>query len=500
MKSVLSFINKNKLAVFFALFLIVLAGFSTFDDSQERVSAAGGSNGSSNQGGGNEEGGNGNQVSTGDLCGFAWGATTETTASKNGAGWVSFSYKDCDLDGLNGISAAEAAQVPGCPVGANFGQYGVSVDSNRELQGYAWSSNLGWLKFGSGNNEAELGGMPNGSNIGNDPQVARVDNASGDSPLSGWARFCSGTENGSAQGNCSSNTPRSDGWDGWLSLKGNGFDINGVQNDSYGVTYTDSSRSFSGRSWGGPVVGWLRWDLSSGKGVRFCQAPTFTASLNADPNEGVVPPSVSVRLFAGSNQSGVSYSFKCDRFDPNFVPSNTTPASEHNCSYSSAGDYQPEVQVTLTSNGQTRTASDLVEVTDANTGGGGNTLGVTCHVIDVAGDYVAGSQAMVNRPVEWRADVTSDGTAPGPYNYLFEFDDNDDGNDDSDFGGLSDGDEPDRQSSDASPRIEERTYRILGRKYARVTVTDPVANITLGPVLCTPAPLSVVVNPRIIEI
>lgn len=58
--------------------------------------------------------------------------------------------------------------------------YSVDIEIDGSLDGYGWSSNLGWLKFGG------LSGFP--ASGGN----ATFDTATNE--LSGWARFCSGTE------------------------------------------------------------------------------------------------------------------------------------------------------------------------------------------------------------------------------------------------------------------------------------------------------------------
>ena len=101
-----------------------------------------------------------------------------------GVGWISFN----------------------CTSGGNCGSndYGVNIEANGDLKGYAWSSNYGWLKFG------DLGGFPTGAGVstGN----ARLNG----NQLEGWARFCAGAAD---PVNCDGTVanPLNGGWDGWVS-------------------------------------------------------------------------------------------------------------------------------------------------------------------------------------------------------------------------------------------------------------------------------------------
>ncbi len=476
---VYSFVKENKLMVALAILLAVIAGVSTLWDFQTKASAQG--NGNNNQASEEEDEGNGNGQLQGNgaLCGFAWGSTDEATASRNGAGWVSFNSQDCDTDDNGTISSTEASAHPGCPAGATA-NYGVVADSNGNLQGYAWSSNLGWLKFGS------LSGMPSG---GSNQQNARIDgNGNGDNNVSGWSRFCAGTTTGDCSG-----SDRTDGWDGWLSMR----DTNA--GGRYGVTFNGTTQKFAGYSWGGPVVGWLKWDQTGGNGVRYCSTTTtnLSVSFSADPDVSHTGTLEST-LTAVASVSGATFQFECNT-GQGLSTGTVEPGNSatYPCTYG-VGTFTPHVKVVYS--GQTVNEYDTVTVDNGGGPGPGNgALSATCFIVDAPGDYVAGDQATVNRPVEWRANVSNDGSAPGPYNYVFSFDDNGTGGS-TDFGGA--GDEPDQifNGVSASNQSASRTYRILGRKYARVTVSDPAEGVDSGVVNCTPIPLNVVVNPRIIEI
>ena len=87
--------------------------------------------------------------------------------------------------------------------------FGLSVAADGYVTGYAWSENIGWIKFGGLNTFPAAGG--NAQIVSN--------------TFIGWARACAGT----VPGDCSTMADRSDGWDGWISLK----DPTG---STYGVT------------------------------------------------------------------------------------------------------------------------------------------------------------------------------------------------------------------------------------------------------------------------
>ena len=144
------------------------------------------------------------------IRGFAWSDTI---------GWISF----------NNLSDG------------NLNSYGVNKDATGNLVGYAWSDNIGWIQFGG------LSGFPSGG--GTVAVNARVvGNA-----WEGWVRAIAGVG-------------RTDGWDGWISLKGTG----------YGTT--QNGTLIQGWAWGSEVVGWV--DMSRVSMVVPASQPTATLSVN----------------------------------------------------------------------------------------------------------------------------------------------------------------------------------------------------------------------------
>ena len=119
----------------------------------------------------------------------------------------------------------------------NSPAYGLTEDGSGNLSGYAWSDGVGWIKFGG------LTGFPSGSGTTN--SNATIDSSN---TLHGWARACAGT----APGDCSSMTSRTDGWDGWISLDGT----------NYGVNFASGNGQYSqsAYTWGSDVIGWITFN------------------------------------------------------------------------------------------------------------------------------------------------------------------------------------------------------------------------------------------------
>ena len=176
------------------------------------------------------------------------GTELDGYAWSNNIGWISMNCKT------------------GSPAGGDIcgtSNYGVTVGTGGALTGFGWSDNLGWIKFGG------LSGMPAGG-------ANAVYNA-GTGSITGFARFCSGMQGSqyfSINNNCSGSS-RTDGWDGWVSLSG--------ASPSYGVV-AGVGGAFSGYAWGDEVVGWV--DFS---GVRFLSAGTVFLDVGAIPGGGLTP-------------------------------------------------------------------------------------------------------------------------------------------------------------------------------------------------------------------
>jgi hypothetical protein len=159
------------------------------------------------------------------LSGWAWSSTI---------GWLSFNSSDS---------------------GAGGGPYDVALSTSSPcsttaacLSGYAWSSNVGWVKFGG------LSSFPTSDT---NATAANVTVNLNTGSVTGWARACAGT----APGDCSSMTGRTDGWDGWISLSGTKHQTGDITGNS-GVTYNPQTGAFTGFAWGSTNVGWLSFNSS----------------------------------------------------------------------------------------------------------------------------------------------------------------------------------------------------------------------------------------------
>lgn len=375
------------------------------------------------------------------LCGFAWGETSEGTGM--GAGWVSFSSRDCDTneDGVFNDGVA------GCPSSGTAYEYGVYIDpenGRNNLIGSAWSSNLGWLAFGG------LSDFPTEAASGNQAVDAKI----GDfGALQGWARFCEGT----ADGTCERSRARTDGWDGWLSLKST------TPGRNYGVTV--SNFKFQNYSWGGPVVGWLKWNSSETKGVRYCDQ-SLGVTLDAEPNNGPAPLSVTLTATPeGIMQDGDEYRFICgngDTWQNNWQLEDNT--YNQVCNYGLQGrTFEPQVE--LRRNSLTATGTDMV---------------VTDQVITVPLTCTLNPEIVhLNNQTDLTVSVNSP-VVGATYTYTFTYD----------------------GAADPTPIVDGpsvqvgKTYNTLGRKQILVHVVESPSGATGD---CEVNP-TVIVRPQIIEI
>ena len=131
-------------------------------------------------------------------------------------------------------------------VNFNSGSYGVRVDATGLMSGYAWSDNIGWITF----NSNQLSGCATA------PCEVRFNKVTG--MVTGWARVCSGMSDTSSNSlypnqtnpnNTCGGVSRTDGWDGWIQLRG--------ASGNYGITVTGCN--WDGWAWGGNVVGWIHF-------------------------------------------------------------------------------------------------------------------------------------------------------------------------------------------------------------------------------------------------
>jgi len=178
--------------------------------------------------------------------------------------------------------------------------YGVAVNSGTgAFSGYAWSDNIGWISF----NAADVSGCPISS------CAPTLNMATG--VVTGWARACAGTNNG----NCAGGS-RTDGWDGWISLRGASPD--------YGVVVDGST--FGGWAWGSAVIGWISFNSTpvAGGGVSgggsdwgvswggYAGVIPLVASCSGSPDPVEVDQTVIWSALVSGGQTPYSYSWSGD--------------------------------------------------------------------------------------------------------------------------------------------------------------------------------------------
>ncbi len=157
--------------------------------------------------------------------------------------------------------------------------YGVHVDDAQksvggtgDFSGHAWSSNIGWISF----NRADTGNPPGAPfNSGSGP-IAQIDWTTGN--ITGWARALS------ADGN---------GWDGWIKLSG--IWANGVRLDM-----SVTPNELRGYAWGSDVVGWVSFNCASA-GV--CSASNYKVTYGHINIAPIAPDFSVVGAYRGIQRS-----------------------------------------------------------------------------------------------------------------------------------------------------------------------------------------------------
>ncbi|HQO27719.1 MAG TPA: hypothetical protein PKX21_01500, partial [Candidatus Pacearchaeota archaeon] len=150
-------------------------------------------------------------VSTIQIWGFGNPNVNGWAWSEN-IGWISFSNID-----------------PGTEV-----PYGLNINpETMKLSGYIWSENIGWITF----HQSVAGEPPSDPCPADNDCMAILDPDT--FKLSGWARALN----------------HGDGWSGWISLAGTAAD-----SSPYGVYIDPDTLRFGGWAWGSGVIGWISFN------------------------------------------------------------------------------------------------------------------------------------------------------------------------------------------------------------------------------------------------
>lgn len=212
-------------------------------------------------------------------------------------GWISL---NCKTGGVNSADICSTVN------------YGVSINqTTRNLTGFAWSPNVGWIKFDG------LSGFPTGN--GTTQASARLgSNNYTSTNIEGWARACAGLANSACTGIATSTV--AGGWDGWISFSGSTLDGGNYQVNTslFGTTPpATSSPAYRNRfAWGGDVVGWVdfvtnvSWYLPPSISGTGCSIPVGSNTCNGSLTWSIpttyINPSVVGTAPAGQNYSNTS--------------------------------------------------------------------------------------------------------------------------------------------------------------------------------------------------
>lgn len=147
-------------------------------------------------------------------------------AWSNNIGWISF---NCEQGGATGNDICGTSN------------YKVRINTDGSVTGYAWSNNVGWIRFGG------LSGFPAWAGATQENVRVVLNTNYPNFRFTGFARACAGT----LYGDCSSmsNSTTSGGWTGWIAMNGS----------SHSVLATADTGAMGGSSWawGDLVVGWI---------------------------------------------------------------------------------------------------------------------------------------------------------------------------------------------------------------------------------------------------
>jgi hypothetical protein len=212
-------------------------------------------------------------------------------------GWISLNCKTGSAAGGNICGTSD---------------YQVTINSAGNIYGYAWSSNIGWIKFGNLSQYPVDAGNPGiGGVATNSP--ARVTGTYPALTFAGWARACAGTLSGVDA--CSNMSSRTDDWDGWISLKGSTYSIS---------TKSDGTMNPNSYAWGSTNVGWVNWSTASGvKWAPVSAIMSCTAMVN-----GATTSNCTCTIDRGSNSCPVLLAWQFSPLNiksPSVYLSTTTP-------------------------------------------------------------------------------------------------------------------------------------------------------------------------------
>ena len=254
-----------------------------------------------------------------------------------------------------------------------------ALPNNAVLNGYAWSSNIGWIKLSSDTSDSSSFGVgiKDGvlSGYGWSPHVGWLQFDSGllgpsgagasggarfvSNVLVGWARFCTVFASG-CSGALRPNE-QNGGWDGWLLLGGGSLPGGGVK--------LGADNKLSGYAWGGENLGWVDFSgVTVGEG--------FIVNCSVSPTQISVGEQATWKAWVGNdvnyqdpNNYEVSWIFGSGG---EAMPGEYAYGEEITNTYNAAGTYTG--RATITDGATSKTATCQANLTVGE--GGDNELEV----------------------------------------------------------------------------------------------------------------------------
>ncbi|MDD3032461.1 MAG: hypothetical protein PHX52_00465 [Candidatus Pacebacteria bacterium] len=203
------------------------------------------------------------------------------------AGPISLSCRNCDLNGDSLIDNANCGNVGGA-----IADYGININPNKTLSGYAWTNAFGPISFNASeicaSGACTSGEFPSGAN-NTESHVASVEYvSSGLAKVTGWARALGACDfNGTK---CTKNTAGTNagGWDGWIKFDYNTsttfVDGGSVYNTI--IKTVDSEHQIQGNAWGGDLLDTRTYPSAVIGEIRFLNSAKTTYNPNnACPDE-----------------------------------------------------------------------------------------------------------------------------------------------------------------------------------------------------------------------
>jgi hypothetical protein len=191
------------------------------------------------------------------------------------------------------------------------------------LDGYAWSENIGWIRFKNGS----LYGVTINTATGNFAGHAWSENL-------GWLSFTS-TETASCGTNANLDT-QTGVVTGWAKFLSNGECVK--LNPPNGVTYSSNSSEFSGYAWGGDFAGWIKWKKAGSNSYVVTSGSPILAPPTAPSNLVATPVSKSqINLTWTNTEQGTKVRIERSVGNPNTFTQIYEAGNANETSYNNTG-------------------------------------------------------------------------------------------------------------------------------------------------------------------